>query len=55
LPSALTSTDILDLAVLALLITALAFALWSGPSKGAGAAAVAPFFLLTPLIPPPAL
>jgi hypothetical protein len=52
----LTSTDILDLAVLALLITALAFALWVRVIGGArAAAAVAPVFLLTPLIPPPAL
>jgi probable blue pigment (indigoidine) exporter len=51
----LTSTDILDLAVLALLITALAFALWVRAIEGVRAAAVAPFFLLTPLIPPPAL
>ena len=48
-PVTLTGTNVLGFAILALVVTALAFALWFKAIAGAGAAAVAPFFLLTPI------
>lgn len=49
IPATITGENIFGFAVLALLITALAFVLWFKAIEGAGAAAVAPFFLLTPI------
>ncbi|MBB6356526.1 DMT family transporter [Aminobacter aganoensis] len=48
-PATLTGTNVLGLAILAILITAVAFIFWFKAIEGAGAAAIAPFFLLTPL------
>lgn len=48
-PATLTGTNILGLAILAILITAVAFIFWFKAIEGGGAAAIAPFFLLTPL------
>lgn len=48
-PAQITATNIVGFAILALLLTALAFALWFRAIQAAGAAHVAPFFLLTPI------
>ncbi|HEV7717997.1 MAG TPA: EamA family transporter [Arsenicitalea sp.] len=50
LPSSLTGTNILGLAILAFALTAIPFLLWFKAIKGVGAARVAPFFLLTPVV-----
>lgn len=49
IPPAITATNVLGLAILALAITALPFVLWFTGIKGAGPAAVAPMLLLTPI------
>lgn len=49
IPAEITATNVIGFAILALLLTALAFALWFKAIQGAGAAHVAPFFLLTPV------
>lgn len=48
-PANLTGTNILGLTIMAVLITAVAFVLWFKAIEGAGPAAIAPLFLLTPL------
>ncbi|WP_138466664.1 DMT family transporter [Poseidonocella sp. HB161398] len=48
-PPALDATNILGLAILAILITAVPFVLWFTGIQAAGPAAVAPFLLLTPV------
>lgn len=48
-PSSINAINILGLAIIALLITALAFVLWFYALKGAGPSAIAPMLLLTPL------
>ncbi|WP_273691537.1 DMT family transporter [Ketogulonicigenium vulgare] len=49
IPPAITATNVLGLAILALAITALPFVLWFTGIKGVGPAAVAPMLLLTPI------
>lgn len=49
IPATLTPANIGGLAILALLLTAVAFWLWFRAIEGAGPSAVAPFFLLTPV------
>lgn len=49
IPSSLDLTNIVGLAIVALLLTAVTFVLWFKAIQGAGAAAIAPLFLLTPL------
>jgi probable blue pigment (indigoidine) exporter len=49
IPATLSPLNLMGFAVLALFVTALAFALWFRAIEGAGAAHVAPFFLLTPI------
>lgn len=48
-PGSLNGLNVVGLSVLALLVTALPFALWFGAIRDAGAASVAPMLLLTPL------
>jgi len=49
LPTALTATHALGFAILAVVLTAVPFALWFRAIAGAGAVAVAPYFLLVPV------
>lgn len=49
IPATLSPLNLLGFTVIALFVTALAFALWFRAIEGAGAAHVAPFFLLTPI------
>ncbi|AXK79992.1 permease [Pseudolabrys taiwanensis] len=49
LPAGITALNVVGFVVLGLFITALAFVLWFKAIEGAGAAHVAPFFLLTPV------
>lgn len=49
IPTSLSTNNIIGLTVMALFLTALAFGLWFKAIEGAGVAAVAPFFLLTPI------
>lgn len=49
IPNSLTALNVIGFVILGLFITALAFALWFKAIEGAGAAHVAPFFLLTPV------
>lgn len=49
IPATLSAANLLGFAVIALVVTALAFALWFFAIQSAGAAAVAPLMLLTPL------
>lgn len=49
IPATITAANVAGLTILALFITALAFAAWFKAIEGAGAAHVAPFFLLTPI------
>ncbi|MEF9948021.1 MAG: DMT family transporter, partial [Comamonas sp.] len=49
LPSGLNNSNILGLVLLAVALTAVPFALWFGAIERAGAVAVAPFMLLTPV------
>lgn len=48
-PATLTGTNILGLAILAVVLTSVAFVLWFTAIAGAGPSAVAPLMLLTPL------
>lgn len=48
-PSSLSAVNLLGLAIMALIVTALAFALWFSAVQAAGPSAVAPMMLLTPL------
>lgn len=48
-PARLSALNVVGFVILALFVTALAFALWFRAIQGAGAANVAPFFLLTPI------
>lgn len=49
-PATVTGTNLLGLTIVALLLTSLPFFLWFKAIHGTGAANVAPFFLLTPLV-----
>lgn len=49
IPARITAVNVAGFAILALFITSLAFAAWFKAIEGAGAAHVAPFFLLTPI------
>lgn len=49
IPQSISALNIVGFVILALFITALAFVLWFKAIEGAGAAHVAPFFLLTPI------
>jgi len=49
IPSSMTALNAIGFVILGLFVTALAFALWFKAIEGAGAAHVAPFFLLTPV------
>ncbi len=49
IPESVTAVNVAGFAILAIFITALAFAAWFKAIEGAGAAHVAPFFLLTPI------
>ncbi|MBV5265917.1 DMT family transporter [Pinisolibacter aquiterrae] len=49
-PVTMTSVNLLGLAIVALVLTSLPFFLWFKAIHGAGAANVAPFFLLTPIV-----
>lgn len=49
IPTSLSAVNILGLTIIALIVTALAFALWFSAVQSAGPSAVAPMMLLTPL------
>lgn len=48
-PATISWMNVTGFAILAIFLTALAFAMWFRAIEGAGAAAVGPFFLLTPI------
>ena len=48
-PASITLINVAGFAILAFILTAVAFTLWFRAIEGAGAAAVGPFFLITPI------